>query len=580
MDSPNVDTKLKIGIVDSGCSIDQKSDVAEYINFATKDYGYAFSDPSYYDTAGHGRFVCQIIIDGTDDVAIYSAKVANGRGDVTYQGLFSAVKYLVEEKDVNIINLSLGGQPYISEKLITAFQSYTNDVLFIAAVGNKGNDFKYPEGEIDWPASLPAVIGVGAFDQNNIRSDYSSFGRTSSGIFATEFAASGQVKDISGTSFSAPRVTARMANIWQELVTKGIKPTPELVGYYAAISTGTSQFNAETGWGLPQSTGLNITPGIRIMGTAESDPYIRFIDEQWTRYWKIYATSDTINLDFTGNATELIQSSQITDYAWGKILEVDFDASLTGDNYFLNISQATANSISYQFNVSVNPPTYKILLDHRNTVNGFANEYGQYARFDKAMRDRGIQVDQIQIGSADLNNYDAVLVTEFGYEVDLDVKYGRAFNQTLFDQYLDYTRSGGKLQIMASYPEFMKNGDYTNALQNLGIIVENKRIPSNHNEISYTSNFTQSVLFDGVIDIGASGSGLAPVNSSQSVLLWYESLGSGLGETTSYHGVAIQTSLDGNPIIVWSGSAMMQNEYYINHLDNFDQFLLNFLQLN
>ena len=46
---------------------------------------------------------------------------------------------MIEEKDVDIINLSLGGEFFVNTDLMNAFESYASDKLFIAAAGNKGN---------------------------------------------------------------------------------------------------------------------------------------------------------------------------------------------------------------------------------------------------------------------------------------------------------------------------------------------------------------------------------------------------------------------------------------------------------
>ena len=86
--------KIKIGIIDSGCAINQASSIFEYSVFTTMNNNYPYDDSSKYDNIGHGRYVCEILINGSPNSIIYSAKIANAEGLITYQGLFEAIKYI------------------------------------------------------------------------------------------------------------------------------------------------------------------------------------------------------------------------------------------------------------------------------------------------------------------------------------------------------------------------------------------------------------------------------------------------------------------------------------------------------
>lgn len=46
--------KIKIGIIDSGCAVNQASSIIEYSVFTTMNNNYPYDDSSKYDNIGHG----------------------------------------------------------------------------------------------------------------------------------------------------------------------------------------------------------------------------------------------------------------------------------------------------------------------------------------------------------------------------------------------------------------------------------------------------------------------------------------------------------------------------------------------
>ncbi|MHA2169551.1 MAG: S8/S53 family peptidase, partial [Candidatus Kariarchaeaceae archaeon] len=204
LDEQNVKSNpVSVGVVDSGCRYNMDY-VADYQTFTNKTYGYPSNEVTTYDTREHGEYVCEIIHNYAPNANLYSARIADSSGILTFEGAFAAVKWLVEEKEVEIINLSIGSEPIFSEKLENALENYTDNVIFIAAAGNTGYTNFDSNGLGDWPASLPSTIGVGAVSEfaTDIGADYTASGRTYFGPFVTEFADSGKYSTKSGTSIS------------------------------------------------------------------------------------------------------------------------------------------------------------------------------------------------------------------------------------------------------------------------------------------------------------------------------------------------------------------------------------------
>ncbi len=570
---PSEPDAVKIAIIDSGCAISQSSDVVEFTTFTLEEYGYNYDDTSIYDPVGHGRYVCDIIIENTENVEIYSAKIANGNGQVTYEGLFAAVEYVIEEHDVDIINLSLGGEPYIDEKLFSAFEEYANSKVFVAAIGNKGGTATFAEGIIDWPATLPWVIGVGAIENSELTT-YSSYGRDKDGLYGTEFVAEGKIGNVFGTSFATPRITAKYANLWVQLLETDQEVTPEKLHYLMAKSTGT-QFSELTGFGTPTQVNDTEKLGTLILGTEENDLFLRFQGETWTKSWKFYSTEENAGIEIDLNLPN-IASYNVAEFDWGGILSVEFVGTSQGDFVF-DLTGLSESSVTYNYSVSASEAEYTLLLDHRNTVYGYAHSYGQYSRFEEYFRNEGIEVHQIQSGDAVLDEYDTIIVTELGKSIELDRDFARPFNQTLIDQYMEYTNQGGKLQITLTYPDQYRQEDFSQALQKFGALVSSDPIPNGGEGVAYTTNLTESALFDGVISIGASGSAVSAVNSSQSVLGYYKSVGNSF-TPSKYLGIGIYSEIGDGSVLVWSGNGMMLNEYFLELKDNYDQLLINYLQ--
>ncbi|MHC4311502.1 MAG: S8 family peptidase [Planctomycetota bacterium] len=187
------------------------------------------------DSHGHGTHVSGTIVanrgdDGlgilgvAPDAKLMAIKVCNNRGSCWGDDVAAGILYAADN-GAHIISISLG---YDSpDLLIEPAIDYAVDagVLMVAAAGNDGPE----EGSIDYPASNPKVIAVGASGMFGEVDDWSSRG-VNDGDYVieegeVEFSAPGVsvestyndgcYKRMEGTSMAAPHVSGLAAILWQ-----------------------------------------------------------------------------------------------------------------------------------------------------------------------------------------------------------------------------------------------------------------------------------------------------------------------------------------------------------------------------
>lgn len=176
------------------------------------------------DKLGHGTHVSGIIgAKGDNDkgvtgvnqhVSIVPIKVMDDNGYGTLENILEGI-YYAKSLGVQIINASLGGDPY-SEAFFEALKMLNeNKILFVAAAGNDNmNNDEIPF----YPASyqLPNIIAVAANDNRDLKADFSHYGAKSvhisaPGVLITSTTPGDNYNFFSGTSMSAPFVAGGAA---------------------------------------------------------------------------------------------------------------------------------------------------------------------------------------------------------------------------------------------------------------------------------------------------------------------------------------------------------------------------------
>jgi major intracellular serine protease len=193
---------MKVGICDSGLSY-RPSNVVEVRNFTNSNKFYTD------DNTKHGTHITNIISNLAPDVEIYVAKTMDIRkGSMNY--LYPAIRWLVLECQVNVINCSFGS---ISEDVHLRDLMKVCGMLGVTVVcsaGNDGDRLTYPSAY-----GFDNIIRVGAIDVDGNIPDWSS---RDVDIYALGVDVNAQVSDnewrkMSGTSQASAIVTGTLARL-------------------------------------------------------------------------------------------------------------------------------------------------------------------------------------------------------------------------------------------------------------------------------------------------------------------------------------------------------------------------------
>jgi len=199
--------EVRIGVIDSG--LYPFSELEDNV-IVGKNYLDGTQDTT--DSIGHGTFVTGIIASKSKGIS-YKSKIVPLKcfekdKDTYVDDLLDAVYDAVDIYDCDVINMSFG-LPSDSTRLKRAITYATNHgAIVVSAVGNDGNTTMY------YPAGYDNAIGVGSVDKSY---EKSWFSQNNQSVFVTapgedlESLSIEGYPDNSGTSFSAPHVTALAA---------------------------------------------------------------------------------------------------------------------------------------------------------------------------------------------------------------------------------------------------------------------------------------------------------------------------------------------------------------------------------
>jgi subtilisin family serine protease len=195
---------MKIGICDSGLSY-RPSNVIEVRNFTNRNK----FDVDDNLRSKHGTHITNIISNLAPDVEIYVAKTMDIRkGSMNY--LYPAIRWLVLECQVNVINCSFGSMYEDVELRNMIRLCDVLGVTIVCSAGNDGDRLIYPSAY-----DFSNIIRVGAIDEDGNITDWSS---RNCDIYALGVDVNAQVGDdewrkMSGTSQSSAIVAGTLARL-------------------------------------------------------------------------------------------------------------------------------------------------------------------------------------------------------------------------------------------------------------------------------------------------------------------------------------------------------------------------------
>ncbi len=212
-------SEVTVGIIDTGVDYTHP-DLKDRIVDTSLNFSSSGKQNNSMDDQGHGTMVAGIVMQNTtDNVKIKPYKVLNKDGKCATSQIISVVNHILSEKDApSVINLSLGGEYDKLDPFEKTLRSLIESLVgkgctVVVAAGNESSD----AGNYS-PSNINSVITVSASTSKNTRSYYSNFGSVvdiaapGNNIYTTNLGG-GYTSSHSGTSFSAPFVTAAAATV-------------------------------------------------------------------------------------------------------------------------------------------------------------------------------------------------------------------------------------------------------------------------------------------------------------------------------------------------------------------------------
>jgi subtilisin family serine protease len=212
---------IVVAVVDSGVDLDHP-DLVNQIVDSGRDF--VDVDMNATDVFGHGTAVASVVAAQANNVIlgcgmapgvkILPVRVLGNDGSGTAYDVAQGVEWATD-KGADVINLSLGSTVADPDMADAIAYALLNDVVVVAASGNKGTD------QVQYPGRLPGVIAVGAIDQSKLSAkDTSGFTFSDHGpdldlvapgksIYA--LTKGGGYSYWTGTSFAAPFVAGTAA---------------------------------------------------------------------------------------------------------------------------------------------------------------------------------------------------------------------------------------------------------------------------------------------------------------------------------------------------------------------------------
>ena len=206
---------MTVAIMDTG--IDDKHPDLENNIVPGKNFTDEGNSDDTSDKNGHGTHVAGTV-GATDNekvvgvswkVGLMPVKVLDEEGSGTLANIAEGIEWIIEEKNADIINLSLGSSASTNTLKSAVENAHNAGIILIASAGNEGED------EVFYPAAYEEVIAVGSVDYDMEKSSFSNYGdkldfmAPGEKIYST--IPDGNYENLYGTSMAAPHVSGVVA---------------------------------------------------------------------------------------------------------------------------------------------------------------------------------------------------------------------------------------------------------------------------------------------------------------------------------------------------------------------------------
>jgi subtilisin family serine protease len=333
-------------------------------------YDFAYGDGDPMDGNSHGTHTAGTIgAVGDNDsgvvgvnwnVSIMALKFLNDSGSGTTGAAIQAINYVTMMKrdyGVNIVatNNSWGGGGYSSALADAIAASGQQDILFIAAAGNDGED---NDSGGHYPSNYTSdnVISVAATDRNDNLASFSNYGETTvdlgaPGVSIYSTTAGGNYASYSGTSMATPHVTGVVALLAAQ------NPEATMAEIKAAILNGADSIASLDGKTVTGAR-LNAYNSLQLIGNGEdvTGPSVTSVSPSGQS-----GPTDTITVEFS---EELLAESVTTSsfIVRGSGADGVFD---TGDDSIVNIvavSQDQGDQVTLDLGADLGLDHYRLTV--------------------------------------------------------------------------------------------------------------------------------------------------------------------------------------------------------------------------
>ena len=161
------------------------------------------------EDAGHGTMVAGLINRYAQNATLLPVKVLDSDGSGSLWATTEGIRYAIS-RGARVINMSFGS-PQNSPLLQEAIQdAWSAGIVIVTAAGNNNSSAQ------QYPAGNNLTLSVGSLDANNVKASFSNYGvidLVAPGVGLPSTFWAGNYASWSGTSFSAPLVSAEAALI-------------------------------------------------------------------------------------------------------------------------------------------------------------------------------------------------------------------------------------------------------------------------------------------------------------------------------------------------------------------------------
>lgn len=219
---------MNIAIIDSGTK--DYENITKGYNFRVKGDNEIIIENNFHDTYGHGTAVYSIIKKNNEECNYYIFKVIDQNDTIDEKIICTALEYIFNNLDIDIINMSLGTVSLSDDRMYNICKRlYDKGVILVSAFDN--------EGAISYPAAFDCVIGVDGSDLCRKVDDFIFYEdkilnvAAKGGMQRVKWCEADNII-VKGSSFACAHATNKIVNIYKN----GIKSFEEILECFKSIA--------------------------------------------------------------------------------------------------------------------------------------------------------------------------------------------------------------------------------------------------------------------------------------------------------------------------------------------------------